>query len=171
VIRLLLRFFYSGKLDTSLQRYISAGFEEVADQELQQEIDFIHLWVLADRLLISSLQNAIVRELEMMWDLRVDRAVGTSWVPYAYEHTSVDSPLRALTLDHCAYDLQSETFHEYPADFPREMLLDLAKLMTSALLGLTSYERDENGLNNEKRPKYKFKRAWRSYLVPEREES
>ena len=103
----------------------------MADQEIQQEIDFIHFWVLADRLLIPSLQNAIVRELEIMWNLGVDRAIGVGWVPFVYEHTSVGSPLRALTLDHCAYGINSDWFPEEPTAFPHEMLLDLARLMSS----------------------------------------
>lgn len=169
MIRLLLWFFYTGKVDTSLQRYISAGFEAVAQQEMQQEIDFIHFWVLADRLLIPSLQNAIVRKLEIMWHLPTDRALNTGWVPFVYKHTSVGSPLRSLTLDHCAYGLHSNMFLEDPAAFPHEMLLDLARLMSSGINPTTAYEKDENGRDDEERPRYEYTRTWGSYHVPEGE--
>jgi hypothetical protein len=143
----------------------------VTDQEIQQEIDFIHFWVLADKLLIPSLQNAIVRELEIMWNLGVDRAIGVGWVPFVYEHTSVGSPLRALTLDHCAYGINSDWFPEEPTAFPHEMLLDLARLMSSGITPTTTYEKDENGRDDEERPRYKYTRTWGSFHVPEGENS
>lgn len=142
----------------------------MTDQEIQQEIDFIHFWVLADMLLIPSLQNAIVRELEIMWNLGVDRAIGVGWIPFVYEHTSVGSPLRALTLDHCAYGINSDWFPKDPAAFPHEMLLDLARLMSSGITP-TTYEKDENGHDDKERPRYEYKRTWGSYHVPEGENS
>ncbi len=57
----------------------------------------------------------------------------TSWIQYVYEHTSVGSPLRNFAADLCAYKVSPERFAEAPDDFPKEVLLDMAIVLSKAV--------------------------------------
>ena len=45
---------------------------------------------------MASLRNAIIGELEIMWDLSAKRGRRTGWTTYGYENTTAGSLLRYL---------------------------------------------------------------------------
>lgn len=61
---------------------------------------FFELWVLADKLLVRSLQNLTIDLIHKM--NTVHNMVWTSEIKYTYENTSLDSPLRRLLIDQVA---------------------------------------------------------------------
>jgi len=86
--------------------------------------DLVHLWVLADKLLIPRLQNVVLRYLYQVM-IRI-KTTPFSIIPYVYEHTTSNSPLRRFVVDYCASKLKPEKLQKFPQDFPSEMVTDLA---------------------------------------------
>jgi hypothetical protein len=89
------------------------------------------LWVLADKLLIPRLQNAVLRYLIQIRDLA--KIVPTSTISYVYMNTAPSSPLRRFVADYCASKLGIERLQASPETFLKEMLLDLAIVWGTAL--------------------------------------
>jgi hypothetical protein len=137
--RLLVQWLYHGKFDVFKQDDLECPDDE-DDPEIEklwaaQDLDLVQLWIVADKLLIRPLQNAVIAVLEDFWEEPFVRHRGptTSWIPYVYEHTSVGSPLRDFAADVCAYKVSPERFSEAPDDFPKEVLLDMAIVLSKAV--------------------------------------
>lgn len=127
----------------------SAAVKSMTDQHLCE------LWVLAERMLMPSLQNACVREIEKQ-RLRF-KATSTSVIPFVYERTADDSPLRRLFVSQCAFNVDKERFWEKPDHFPKQMLLDLVRALNGAV-------------GQEGRRKGSLRRDIRDFEVREEEE-
>lgn len=142
--------------------------EEITSLATEQEYacheyNLIKLWVAADRLLVPSLQNLIIRKLEDMWDTTDGPFASTTWVPYIYKHTATDCPLRKLVVDCYAYCLTARHLKTCEGSFPNEFLFDLA-MVFAAHVGIAE---DTEVLAGVERHTYHCTRTWRSYLVPE----
>jgi hypothetical protein len=85
----------------------------------------IKLWVLADKLLIPTLQNMIQRELERQ--RKKFKAISTNCIPYVYQETAPGSSLRRLFVSWCAWNMHRSRLIQRPEHFPKEMLLDLTQ--------------------------------------------
>jgi hypothetical protein len=129
-VRLLTHWFYTQTLDT--QRFDTTDFEKATNNpDFRAGIDgMFRLWVLAEKLLIPSLQNLVVREL--ISHRAKTGVTPTLYFNYVYENTSAGSPLRRLILDTCAAFLVSSWYSEHSSQFPKEMLLDLVTMMTKS---------------------------------------
>ena len=85
----------------------------------------VELWVLAGKLLIPSLQNIVIRELERLRTRY--KTTSTRCLHYVYENTGPGSQLRKLFVSSCAFNMASKRYEEKPDHFPYEMLLELAQ--------------------------------------------
>lgn len=151
-----------------------ASEEEPGDDVYHQELEFIKLWILADALLIRPLQNHIVEVLEAIWDdPRSGDPVWTDFIPYVYDNTSEESPLRHLFIDKIAYDWGSSDILEHHAEaLPRELLLDLFSIFSAAISADT--QTNARGqickkMDVKGKQMYTCKRVWRNYFVFEDE--
>ena len=90
------------------------------------------LWVLAEKLLIPSLQNLTIDSIEQY---RKDEKVilGPS-IKYIYSNTSTGSPLRKLLVDQCASSVMRTAYSENPEIYPQEMLIELAGVMRGMII-------------------------------------
>jgi hypothetical protein len=184
--RLLVQWLYTKKIDTERDfNSDSVALEDPEIEKLQtaQDLDLVQLWIVADRLLIPSLQNQVMKELSSLWGFDGLREPTTKWIAHAYEHTAPGSPLRLLAVDVSAYLLRLSRFED-SSDFPHEMLFDLAKHFCQVVQPITaagSYRTLEFGVIDEKgkrvKPdgdelffagdKFSCVRVMRNYLVPE----
>ena len=137
--RLLVQWFYNEEFDIFKEDDLDCANDE-HDPEIEklwadQDLDLVQLWIVADKLLIRPLQNAVINVLEDFWEEPFVRHGGpsTSWIPYAYEHTTAGSPLRNFAIDICAYKISAEGFAAHPEDFPKEVLLDMAIVLSKAV--------------------------------------
>jgi len=139
-----------------------------------QELAFVQLWVAGDRLLIPSLQNAVMLTWHELWAKDVKRVTTTSWLSYAYQHTCAGSSLRNLAVDVFTYNVDSSYIEERADEFPREMLVDLVLAYSKAVDPILPQAGDEISpketlLMVSAKYRYQCIRTWRSYLVPENE--
>ncbi|TVY73309.1 hypothetical protein LSUE1_G005522 [Lachnellula suecica] len=118
LVRLLIHWLYHQEISIECKK----ATKSLADMQL------VNLWLLADRLLIPSLQNNVIWKIERL--RREHRAVSTSCLNHVHEHTLPHSPLRVLFLHQCAFNMVHSRFSEKPDHFPKEMLLELAKLLS-----------------------------------------
>jgi hypothetical protein len=191
--RLLVLWLYSQKIDVHLEDDLVARCKDgkteakeiAVTSELEaawsaQDLALVQLWVAADRLLMPRLQNAVLLTLDNLWNNPEDeRHSTTGCLSYAYDHTSIESPLRSMVVDQFAFVTAPRRISERPDDIPREMLIDLALVLTDAVLPLSSEDAEYQhaspvrGLAKEIKPmigqhhRYVCRREWRSYLVPE----
>ncbi|CZT42851.1 uncharacterized protein RSE6_02803 [Rhynchosporium secalis] len=86
--------------------------------------NYCELWILADRLLIPRLQNAVVAEIIELQDAFGFTALNC--LIYVYANTAAKSPLRTMLLHRCMCLNNPEWFSSYPDGFPKEMLLEMA---------------------------------------------
>jgi hypothetical protein len=99
--------------------------------EMSASDHLIRLWILADKLLIGGLQDAVNHELE---ELSIEsNSANVVSLKYVYENTTSDSKLRRLLLHQCASRLESSTFAESAQLFPHEMLIELATLYSKSI--------------------------------------
>jgi hypothetical protein len=96
----------------------------------EQQLFLVELWILADKLLISELQNAVVDQLD-----RINRMCASEWpfphLHYVYENTSQDSLLRRLLVYQGACSIDNEHFSSCAESFPLQFISDVAmKLCT-----------------------------------------
>lgn len=88
----------------------------------------VALWLLADRCLVSFLQNQALRALDQVREKTRYRIASSSAV--VYENTSDDSPLRRYLVRMIATSATMEDM-ETMAGMPREMLVDIIALLKS----------------------------------------
>lgn len=118
-------------------------------------MDLVQLWVVADKLLIRPLQNAAIGVLQGFWEESPDDSsprhggLGTSWIQYAYDHTIPESPLRNFAADICAYKVSPEGFADHPEHFPKEVLLDMAIVLSKAVTLCDDESEDEDEEDEE----------------------
>ncbi|TVY73305.1 hypothetical protein LSUE1_G005519 [Lachnellula suecica] len=107
VVRLLVNWFYTLKLDIS---------EQARGQPYKRE----------ENLALCQFWNLIIRSIR-----EIRETVGTvltTVLIYVWEITAKDSPLRLLLLHQCSIYLIGEWFTKEPEQFPKEMLIEFAKL-------------------------------------------
>lgn len=147
--------------------------EEVEDDDpaltaacKEQELDLAQAWVLGEKFLIPSFQNAVLRKFDSLW--RGGRLMCWNWLPYAYENTKRGSPLRNLIVDQWAYVMKPDPMIKTPEFFPKEMLIELAFTLSMAITPLDpNYS---SGLDGLGRQRYVCDRTWRLYHVDEDDE-
>jgi hypothetical protein len=93
-VQLFTQWLYTQKLDSYQLP------EKIANIQKNQYL--AELWILADKLLISQLQNVAAREIHAHKQLT--RRAPLSLFRYVYENTQEESPLRKLYLNMCASD-------------------------------------------------------------------
>ena len=162
----LINYLYTERVDLSLELYEKDEPESVKDQQAAQEEDLMQLWVLADKLLIPSLQNGVVETFECMWREGTDRAMCTTCATYVYEHTAEHSPLQKLVADHCAFDLNDDHVLKARHDYPKELLLDMVHCLQSPLK-LEGRGVDPNDKLVSKVRVYANTKSFDGYRVPE----
>ncbi len=89
----------------------------------------VELWILAEKLLVPSLQNAVVLGLEER--RKNTHMIHSQCCTYVWEHTSKDSPLRQLFLHQLAGGYTAAHFRRWinTGKFvPQEMVLELLAL-------------------------------------------
>ncbi|TVY73307.1 hypothetical protein LSUE1_G005520 [Lachnellula suecica] len=124
--RLLACWLYTRKVDS----------KQIEDPSLKEEEDIIlvELWVLADELLISDLQNDVIRQLyDNANSDGQGRPIATNCLKYAYQATAKDSKLRHFLVDLVASLMWSDSFSSCAEDFPRQFLLEYAFRVSSTV--------------------------------------
>lgn len=114
VFSLLSQWFYTRKLEGEL------GGRDKATSNLYK------LWVLAEKLLVLTLQNLIIDTIEMLRPKH--NTVSTPSAQYIWSNATADSPLRRLFLQQCVWHLKGDVFRSSPDLFPKEMLSELCYL-------------------------------------------
>lgn len=184
---LLVKWIYSQSIPLELDIVDVPSFDEeseyVAPAEVReaweaQDLDLAQLWITTDRLLILWLQNEVMVAFHQLWDDdSTHRACTSSWLSYAYAHTSEGSPLRKLAVDQFVYSTEvKDLLDQLAADFPRDMLLEIfapcAKALEPIVEGDKEYKKKRQGVHKDgkivtKEYQYRFTREWRSYMVAE----
>jgi hypothetical protein len=122
-VHLLVHWLYTQKVDLA---QIEGSAKEMSEND-----HLVRLWVLADRLLIGSLQDAVIHELE---ERSIEyNSANVAVLKYVYENTNPDSKLRRLLLHQCASRLDIATFTASAHLFPHEMLIELAILYSKTI--------------------------------------
>ncbi|KAL2072756.1 hypothetical protein VTL71DRAFT_12099 [Oculimacula yallundae] len=118
IVKLLVHWLYT-------QELIADSLEEpeLASSEL---LSFCKLWILADSLLVPSLQNAAMDMLIQVQDTL--KKTATSCLVYVYQNTNPESPLRKMLLHRCICFLSPRKFASCTHQFPKEMLIELASI-------------------------------------------
>jgi hypothetical protein len=125
--QLLVQWIYTQKVD--VRRITEQPAGEVKSQSL------VSLWVLAEKLQIPRLQNAVIRELQALRDR--GEPVPTLSLKYMYENFPRANPLRRLLLRQCAGGL-STWYTDCPEQFSKEMLLELTVYLSQVVQSGTS---------------------------------
>jgi hypothetical protein len=120
---LLVHWLYTQKVDLA----------QIEDSQVNMSASdlLICLWILADKLIIGSLQNAVIHELER---LSIEsNGVNVASLKYVYENTTQDSKLRQLLLYQCASRFDASAFTESASEFPNEMLIEMVILYSKTI--------------------------------------
>jgi hypothetical protein len=150
VFRLLIEWIYTQDIEmccglASLNHpkgWQSKNYEDPLVQQFfdKQNDNLVQLWNLADRLLMPSLQNAVISTLayllmgspepiiQRLFPTPVDQWTSTSWFPRVWAETTEGSPLRRLTLD-IGLRMSQKDFEENSDHFPPDMLMELVSYM------------------------------------------
>lgn len=125
VMRMLAHWFYTTKVDLQdIKDAVTGKIRNISDV-IKGDDDsigqlLVQLWILADRLLIPKLKNAVIDQLEEI--LRVYSAFpGETSCHYAYDHTAVGSPLRAWLVFRYSTCVPTDDFKQDFRTLPREM--------------------------------------------------
>jgi hypothetical protein len=129
--RMFTRWIYDQDLDLFQLKTVDQKERDVRlhtiSPEHSEDIELAELWVLADKMAMHKLQNFIVRQIV---EIRNQcHAVAIKTLPYIYNRTAVNSPLRGLMISEVAQHCHEDEFDD-PEDFPHEFLIDLAKYNT-----------------------------------------
>jgi hypothetical protein len=81
------------------------------------------VWVLAEKLLFPKLQNRVMNLIEDIWKIRGTFPLTIPWI---YDNTTYDSPLRRIYVHQYAWNLQSHTYRRADILLPTEFFIDLA---------------------------------------------
>jgi len=133
--------------------------DQIRESVSAHELHLVQLWVIADRLLIPALQNAVIEILVRFWGVNDESIHGCGWIDYAYEHTQPQSSLRRLAVDTFAYVADSHawlTFKDNAHLLPKEFLIDLAIALSRNI--------QVGKMNGFQRTR--FSPTWRCYYVP-----
>jgi hypothetical protein len=125
---LLSQWFYTQRLDGEL------GGKDKASRNL------IRLWVLAERLLIPSLQNLAIDTIEIF--RRKHNAIWTDMFKYVWGNTAANSPLRRLFIQQCVWNLSKEGFSSSRIHFTTDMLVELCSEFREITLKQTAPPRN-----------------------------
>jgi hypothetical protein len=94
--------------------------EDFTNKNLDRDMNLAKLWVLADKLCIPQLQNALIDCIEDICARTKDLALET--LHYVWDNTPNDSPLRKYFIWSCAFNLQPPEFSRSIGMFPKGML-------------------------------------------------
>ncbi|KAL2072737.1 hypothetical protein VTL71DRAFT_12080 [Oculimacula yallundae] len=102
-----------------------------SEEATAADISLAALWVLADKLKMPRLQNQVMTIFHRLCE---DYAiVPLSTFHYIYENTSMDSSLRKFVVRLCVTELHESVYKMNSADFPQEMMFDIAQCMAGLL--------------------------------------
>ncbi|KAL2072758.1 hypothetical protein VTL71DRAFT_12101 [Oculimacula yallundae] len=136
-VRLLVHWFYTQDLDTiMLDRLCTSKQQEEGNaypvSQRNQDRALAQLWVLADKLLIPRLQNAVIDEI-----VRIKQHTNfatTKEIKYVFDNTAPSSCLRRLYVDSCIKNCIPNTKHiGDSARFPKELLIEMVVRFTELL--------------------------------------
>ncbi|KAE9374840.1 hypothetical protein N431DRAFT_336028 [Stipitochalara longipes BDJ] len=136
--RLFVQWLYSGEFTTSDEEELST--EDIAIEKATEivknfearDLDMAQLWLLAEKLKIPRLQNAVMKRFWEIFEIQGEKHDGkfwsTNWIPYIYEkgRTAPDSPLRHLAVDFVLYEVYVDWPAAHPGHLPHQMLLELS---------------------------------------------
>jgi hypothetical protein len=100
----------------------------------------VKVWLLAERLVMPHLQNKAMSRLQKRWasyDSKPNSSQrertslykpSSNWIKHVYDHTSSGSLLRNFAGQHGLLFIDPEDFDELGHRFPKEFLLELARL-------------------------------------------
>ncbi len=120
-----------------LVRWMYTGNIHDRDGQLPSSVALYDLWLLADKLVIPSLQNATIIAIE---DQRMsEKKIRTDMAAKVYEKTSAGCPLRKFLVYQIAFGLTFRGFeedlvqlHRYPVELQTDLLLALKKEATTS---------------------------------------
>jgi hypothetical protein len=127
-VRLLVPWFYTQKLDTFVPKETKEAVSDERKAESSQDAALVELWVLAEKLLIPTLQNMVAREI--LECSRHAHEIQAGILHYVYEKTGRGSLLRRLIVDMCFRNLGTNIYQKYPERFPQEMLIELVTVFS-----------------------------------------
>ena len=130
-IRLLIHWFYTQKLDTFVPKPEEGQREEYLEVKHSQDMSLVELWILAEKLLLPTLQNLVAREIEQR--RHQSKAISTASLHYVYEKTERGSLLRRLMVDMCFSHLNILSYMKRPERYPQEMLIELVTTFGNAI--------------------------------------
>jgi len=110
---------------------LNSGSEEGIERGLRLTRHLAELWILADKLLMPGLQNSALKGIHRVQTMN---GIFLANLPYIYENTTAESPLRRYTATLFAgiWDT-AKLFKEFPGVFPPEMVLEVAIIWGNAL--------------------------------------
>jgi hypothetical protein len=127
-INLLIKWFYTQNIELS---QLNLSYKEAKPVKTAEDRQLVELWVLADNLIIPELQNQVIRLIEGVRNKH--KRTCTKELAFAWENTAEGSPLRGLLLQQCAFNVHPEWFVTKPDHFPKELLLQLVKLLVESV--------------------------------------
>jgi hypothetical protein len=130
-VRLLVHWFYTQKLDTFIPKPKEERPDDNAGLKKSQDMALLELWILAEKLLIPTLQNVVAREIEEHRHCSHD--VSTACLRYVYENTERGNLLRLLMVDICFCYLNVPSYMKHPERYPQEMLIELVTAFGNAI--------------------------------------
>ncbi|KAE9381285.1 hypothetical protein N431DRAFT_301748, partial [Stipitochalara longipes BDJ] len=87
VVRFLVEWLYTQDINTRRRQEIGS-----VDEDADEDLTLVKLWILADELLLPRLQNAVLYKLQRIRE--AFRHTPLKCLHYVYEHTEFASPLR-----------------------------------------------------------------------------
>ncbi|CZR51113.1 uncharacterized protein PAC_00988 [Phialocephala subalpina] len=129
-VRLLVQYTYSQDIVIEQLRD-GHDFDSPRDDDIEEDLALVELWILAKELEIPSLQDLTIRTIDDIY--RKCGFLASHCVPAAYDLTSSGSELRRLFVALCAHtDPSSITLADVDV-FPQEFLCDLAIFLLEKL--------------------------------------
>ncbi|KAE8446893.1 hypothetical protein EG329_011524 [Mollisiaceae sp. DMI_Dod_QoI] len=137
VVRLLVHWIYTQRLELlQIQTENAVESTEKAEADMEFFITknecLVKLWVLADKLLMPALQNAIIGALEASRREK-STTVSAKLIGYVCENTGRDSPLRRYMVAQYAGHVHSEWLIAHDGQVPAEFLADMVVLYKSKI--------------------------------------